>query len=249
MMLAKSPKAFIPRIITTTLYSLLSLYMVLLIAGLSVENTPQALTSTLLGFIAVLALTPAFYLLDILSYAMYPQIVADIKENGEVNLTKALKTALKSWRIVVSVAAVVFALLILVLATTSALGYVGAKTSNPLVTLISIPLTLALVIVFSILVFFTVPAAVMDGKGVKESFRQSIRLGLLHRWDLLKLNIVFAALALATITLTFTSQITGSYTTESTALFVVIRLIQAIVYTYLNVANPLAYLEVKVNNF
>lgn len=242
-LLAKDPKLFIPRIITTILYTVYTLYTASLTARVLSGVYPS--TDILLQVFLLLALTPLLYVIDILSYAMYPRLVEDRLNKSKTDLVFALKNALKSYKTVVVFAALIFVFtMVSSLVITPVFLYAMATSNTLLLVLASLTVFFAL-IVFSILVFFVVPSSVISGRGVIASFKESVSLGVKHRWDLLKLNIMFSILALATLYFVFTSELLQHTNTLAILSFVFVRLVQAVIYTYLCVANPLAYLNVR----
>jgi hypothetical protein len=87
----------------------------------------------------------------------------------------------------------------------------------------------------------------LEKRGVIDSFRQSMSLGLKHKGDLLKINLIFLLLLAVTMVL---GAVQGSGTMASALAmlaFLIVRLVEAVVYTYLSVTNPMAYLAVRVN--
>jgi hypothetical protein len=246
-LLTREPKVFLPRLVTTMLYSLFTLYSIGLTADFMVMRDPQLVAGFIWKVAALLALLPAIYLIDILSYAMYPRIVADYQGGKKVNLTTALKDAVRIWRVVVALGLTVFTFLVFVMTVSGFLQYLTAVTGNILYTILSALLALMLLLVFSVVVFFVVPTAVLDNKGVRESFGESIRLGLRYKGALLKLNLLFTLLVLATMLFVFTAELMDTMSAASMLVFILIRLLQAIVYTYVSVTNPLVYLQLRVN--
>jgi hypothetical protein len=246
-LLKTKPKVFVPRLVTTLMYSLFTLYSIGLTADFMVMRDPQMVAVFLQKVVFLFMALPPLYFVDILSYAMYPRIVEDHQSGRPVNLTKALEDGLRAWRVVVALGLTVFVFLILVLISSGSLQYLAFLTGNIVFTIMSALLALILTLFFAVIVFFVVPAAVLDNKGVGDSFRESLKLGLKHKGALLKLNLIFALLVFATMSLVFIADVTDSAPLVSISLFIVVRLLQAVVYTYVSVTNPLMYLQVRVN--
>ena len=255
-LLLEQPKAFIPRLITTALYSIYTVFAAKLAADALAIASSQAggqpdeglLLGILFNAAILIASMPILYLVDLFSYAMYPRIVADHKAGGKISLTAALKDALKAWRPVVWLGVVVFAMVLAVGAFSFAVSYISIVTGFEALNILSVVIVVVALLAFSVAIFFVVPAAVLDGRGVKESFKESMSLGMKHKVSLLKLNIILMVLALVTLFSAFESSGSQAMAIASIVFYVLIRVLQAVVYTYLSVTNPLAYLSVRVNN-
>jgi hypothetical protein len=245
--LAAKPKAFAPRLITTLVYSIFTLYSM----GLTVDliDHPESVSSAqYLGRVAIIfAAMPVLYFLDVLSYAMYPKIVADHRAGGDINLTSALIDGLRAWKVVLALVVFLLGFLLFVVAITSASYAFYLIEGNPVFILASAAMAIVLVLLFSIMMFFVVPVAVLEGKGVMKSFAESISLGIRHRGDLFKLNIIYLILVAVTLALSYVEEANTLASASFIAFFVLIRLVGAVVYTYLSVTNPMAYLQLQIN--
>ncbi len=245
-LLLGEPRIFLPRLATTALYSVLTLYAVGLAAESLSMGSPAEVSALVWKSAFLVSALPLLYFIDILSYAMYPRMVFDLRSTGKVSLRKALADALRAWRVVVALGLAAFAALVLAASTAGILQYMTYVTGNWLFTLLAAAFAVALALAFSVAAFFIIPSAVLDGAGVSESFRKSLQLGLAHAGGLFKLNLFFLFLVSATLLLAFITEVSGTMSAGSVVLFIVLRIIQAVVYTYVTVANPLAYMLVRV---
>jgi hypothetical protein len=177
--------------------------------------------------------------LDILSYAMYPTILEDYRRGTGISLVKSLSKALKAINTVIAFAFAIFIYGLLVSVAIAPIFLIGYINSNIAFLALSFILISSALIAFSVFAFFVVP------EGVVESFKQSAKLGFKHRWDLIKINIFFALIAIATLYLVFVSELSGPINIVSIAAYILVRLMQAVVYTYLSLVNPAAYFSVK----
>jgi hypothetical protein len=245
-LLAAKPKVFIPRLMTTLIYSAFTLYSM----GLTVDmlgNPQQTLTASYLGRVAVIfAAMPLLYFIDILSYAMYPKIVADHQAGRKIDLVAALKDGLRVWKVVLALVVILLLFLVIVVLTTVTSYAIYLLSGSPIAIIASFLLILGLVLFFSIAMFFVVPVAVLEGKGIIESFRESFSMGVQHKVDLFKLNLIYLLLVIVTLALAYIEESNYLVSASFVALFVVIRLMGAIIYTYLSVTNPMAYLQVRI---
>lgn len=245
-LLQSEPKLFVPRLIMSILYTVFTLYSVGLTADYLEVSDPASVSSFIWKIAALFTLLPALYFLDILSYAMYPSMVADSRLGRPLSLKAALRDGLRAWRIVVALGLSIFAFLILLVTVAAPLQYLTYTTGNIGYTILAAVLGLALILGFSVIVFFVVPSAIYEGRGVMESFKESVRMGLRHKGDLLKLNLLFTLLVATTMLAAFWAELEDSMTLAAALLFLVVRLAKTVVYTYVSVVNPLAYLSVRV---
>jgi hypothetical protein len=247
-LLKAEPKAFIPRLVTTSLYSFFALYSMWLAADIAAAADPRMLPQFVSRTIVLFSMMPALYFIDILSYAMYPRIVEDHRAGRPINLTLALTGGLKAWKTVAALGSLIFAFLVAVVVLSAAAVVAASAAGNPLPIVGAGILVFCLLLLFAILMFFVVPAAVLDGKGVGESFKESIRLGIEHKGGLLKLNAMFMALVIATLAVAYAARADALVSAASLAAFLILRILEAVVYTYLSVSGPFAYMQVRVNN-
>ncbi|MFH0862633.1 MAG: hypothetical protein V1875_06335 [Candidatus Altiarchaeota archaeon] len=257
-LLRKKPKAFIPRIITTALYSVVIISLMLIFSDLypalqggGMDGRPdiiasQGVESALWGGLALMAFMPALYFIDLMSYAMYPRIVSDYRSGKEIDLIAALRESAKAWKVVSVLGVLLFIFASLVGSVVAFTYLMYVISGNPLPLIAASLMALAMTLFFAIIAFFVVPSAVVGGRGVLDSFRDSYSLGISHGWDLLKLNTMFLLLIAATMALAYLVKTDETLSAVSLAFFLILRLVEAVVYTYLSVTNPMAYLEVGV---
>ncbi|MFH1720995.1 MAG: hypothetical protein ABH950_00165 [Candidatus Altiarchaeota archaeon] len=185
------------------------------------------------------------YIVDIVSYAMYPTIVLDYQKGKDINLSKSLKIALGAWKTLAVFALIVFFLL----GSFTYLSYVSyqltLKDNTMTYILPTFLLSTVFLLAFTVLFFFVIPIAIVEEKYSIYSIKKSIKLGIKHRSDVLKTSIMFLVLVFATLTVASIYELVGGLVAY-TALFLYIigRLIQAVTYTYISIVNPVLYLEV-----
>lgn len=245
-LLRAKPKVFIPRLVTTTLYTVYTLYLMQLTVDMAAAlSTPAIVFSFIPKFIPLLAAMPILYVMDIVSYAMYPMIVADYRENRPVSLSLALKRSIGAWRVILTLGIVIIVSVAFVSCFSGVAVAAAVLMHNFLLLAFSAMFALAMIILFIITVFFVIPLAIVEGKGVKDSFRESFKLGIKYRVGLFKLNMIFIVVIAATTALALAEKYGSAVTAASVIAFIALRLITAVVYTYLSVTNPMAYLEVR----
>jgi len=251
--MSDEPKVFVPRIATTILYSALIFYSAKLSFDLSFalaqeagRVSPDAFAPfrEYAGSIAIIAVgSVACLASDVLAYAMYPTLVDDFRHHREIKLMKALGNAMSQWKTLAAFSATVLAFMAAFIAF---FFWVYAKiilTDSIILLAPALLLMAAVFIAFSILIFFVIPAAVIERKGVLHAFKRSISLGFEQRIPLFKTTLFFMGVSLATIGVAAVSGFRGTGTLIAFSAFLLTRLIQVAAYTYLNVVNPYVYLS------
>lgn len=251
-LLSKKPRVFIPRFLTTGLYSVYLLALAYLTLEvnrivLSVELSPEAVRGMLpllLLYLFLILISALFlYFIDLLSYAMYPSIVRDYQDGREINLRKALGEALGKWKVLL-----VLEILIILASGISSLifflFYVLDQSIGGFM-ILGLLVVFLLIMGFAVLIFFVVPTAIIENKGVLDSFRNGVKLGLEYRNDLIRLNLFFLILAIITLSLGMLSNLQGIVGVSAIVSFLIIRFFQALVYTYISIVNPYLFLRIK----
>lgn len=259
-LLRSEPKIYLPRIITTLVYTAFILYaakLSLRVAGAistimgeaEARGAAPDFAALLRQFAGPLSVFLAFFLvayaLDIISYGMYARIVSDYHAGKPVGLIDALRAAAARWRVLVSLAFVlllsiggVFGLYFLLEASLLATG-------SALLSLLSLLVLIIGIVVLAIIFFFSIPVAMLEEKRVLNAIAASARLGFRHRGLVVKINLFFAGLILATLLVAMYTDFTGKTGIFAVAAFIAGRLIQTVIYTYMNVVNPELYIHIK----
>jgi len=202
------------------------------------------MTIPLLGYtLLTLIFLILIYFIDLLTYAMYPSIVRDHHEKKPISLRRALKEALKSWLVLLILGIVIAVLATFILFPF--MYFISLIWENLYLLLLSLSILIIIIIIFAILVFFVIPVAVIERKGIGHTFRESFRLSFKHKGDVLRINLVFLSLTLLTISLGMLSRFQGIGGYLAILLFILVRSIQALIYTYISVLNPYFYVKVR----
>ena len=248
-LLRERPRAFIPKFVTTALYTIsilvlmwITLEMNKVAIGLEVANRTAMIQ--LMGYALLTLMSLLFiYCIDLLTYAMYPSIVRDHHENRGINLKRALREALGSWLILIVLGLSISATAFLVIIPFAV--FMVFVQENVYLLLLLLSIVLVIILVFAVLVFFVIPVAVIEKKGLRQTFRDSFRLSMKHRRDVLGINLVFLSLTLLTLALGLLSDFQGPEGYLAILLFIIVRLVQAMIYTYISVINPYFYVKVR----
>lgn len=255
-MLLLKPKVFLPRLVTTTLYSFFAVYSAKfsleIIKALSAETLAAETLgrvpdfgSALAGYESALAAYLLFFLfvyaVDILSYGMYVTIVRDYRARGEISLSAALRNSLQSAKTLFVLSLVVLAFLALCLIIYAALGAAYMRTQSLLFPALTILFLILAIAVFALLFFFLIPAVVAEKRGAASALSRSVAMGMCHKGEVIKTNFFFAALVLATMIVVIATEFKGTLAFGAVAAFIAGRIVQAVVYTYISAVNPAVY--------
>ena len=255
VLLRKEPKIFIPRLITTALYSFVLLYTAQLTtemaksAGYYPGNpTPDpAALASLMGGVFILLVSVIFLLIvDLFSYAMYPVMVRDYHKEGKIDLRKSFNEAFSAWK-------TILALWLLIMLFSLGLGVILSvfevltlQSGNSIYYVASLLVILSLVILLLIALFFIMPVAVVEKRGLIDTFKQGFKMSMKNKGDVFFINVFFLVLTAVTLGIISLSQI---YFSEGVAiiagiLFILTRVFEAVIYTYISVVNPYFYMKV-----
>lgn len=239
-LLRAQPKLFVPRIFTTFVYTGFLLYL-----SSSLYDTALLLQRGEVAGLKSLALSlalaaPALLAMDMLTYGMYASL-AEQYRRGAVSLRLALEQALSRWRslLAIGAAALIFAAAVFLVSSVLLAGFV--YTRSPLIALAILAISLLSVVAFALLFFFAVPVAVLEGRGFLAAMERSASLGTKRSREVVILNFFFVLLLFITMLIGMTTQLSGALV-AGLLLFLVGRLAQAAVYTYMSVVAPTAYL-------
>ncbi|GEM_PF-2444749 len=237
-MLASKPKLFVPRIVTTSAYSA----FLLLTAGKTYELVSTGTTNLL----PLLAFLPLLLLMDVLTYGMYASLAAQVQRSGEVSLRRALREALLQWRCLVIIGASFLGMVFLLSLSVAMLlaGYVLLRIQLMLPAAALLMLTG--MVALGYLFFYTVPVAVMERGGFMQVMRRSVQLSQRHRGEVLLLNVLMLVLAVASLVVGMLTGFRGEAFLMSALLYMAGRGVQAVIYTYLSLISPAAYLREDV---
>ncbi|RLI92775.1 MAG: hypothetical protein DRO94_00625 [Candidatus Altiarchaeales archaeon] len=248
VLLLKRPKLFVPRLITTFLYSLYTLF----IARFTIDVINFNLHENFFGFVmprisAMLLAVIILYFIDIVSYAMYPALLRDYKMGKKIELIKAFKESISLWRLLLVMGVITFVFIFIIMAILSLFIFLTIILNNPYLLIIPGFIAVIGILIFVILMFFVIPIAVIENKGPIQSIRESICLGLRYKGDLLKVNLFFLVLICVSFIVIIMTEmnISDMVSISAIILFIVARVFQAIIYTYICVANPYLYLVRK----
>ncbi len=248
-LLRESPRIFIPNLTSSLLYAVFESAFIYYSLDLiySISNF-ESVHSNILPIIGLFLLYPLIGAIDLLTYGMYPSMVSDYHVGKKISLIRSLKDSLKSWRILLALGVIFLSFIVLLFVIMFFFFILAMLFNEEMLIYLSLPIVLSLIVVLVMAVFFVVPAGVIEKKGVLTSFSSSFRLSFRYRWEVLALIVFFMVLVFAAISLGGLVNVGGvdaGITLTAVLLFILLRLIQSMVYTYISVVNPYFYLQRK----
>jgi hypothetical protein len=259
-LMEKEPKVFVPRILTTFLYTFFVIYAasislrISLVINREVEiarsrgmapdigGALSPFTDELLVFAAFSLLV---YVVDILTYGMYARIASDFHGGKPISLLRALKDAVSRAPalMLIGIAATIFVGIFMLVYML--FGRLYISTQNPLFLLAALFVMIIAIVAFALVFFFAVPVAIVEKRGVKHAVLKSASLGMKNSGTVIKVNFLFVALVLFAMVIVMLTEVHGFVAVGAIVLFIIARLFQAIIYTYISIVNPALYLSIE----
>ena len=253
-LLYKEPKMFLPNMTVAALYAVFELFLLkfsLELFGntetLSSAEVRNMVSSNMSLLLTILAFYPLLAALDLISYAMYPSMVLDHYNKKDISLRRAASAALKAWRIWLSLGLVILLFAVCVTPLFSLFFALYYMTQNYVYLILGVLLFLGAVVLLMLSLFFVMPIGIIDKEKTLESFRKSYRLGRENKKEVsLRVFFSFAVIAIAFV-VGSNQNISSNrgLTYMAIALFLLIKMLQSTIYTYISVINPYYYLNVK----
>ena len=248
-LLLREPKLFVPKIATSLIYAAIILALCFLVIGnyellldvlqgktLSVaeEHTVQAVAmyALLLLVLSLLAL-----IIDILANAMYPVLVKDFYAGRKLSLARALSEAFKNSSKVVPIS------LLLVLFFSIPLAFLSVyslKTLPPAYTIFITFLIFLFYFVLIVLFYFLYAALMLEKKRVVESVGKEIKLVKRNFAMVSKAAIIPFAASILSLMFSILTVLEPLFI----LLFLLYRILIAVLYTYHMVLSSSIYLKV-----
>jgi len=261
-LLRDEPKIYLPRIVTTFIYTVFILYTARL--SLKITNivtlaqtragelgtTPDLslvfseLSGPLMIFTVLFLIS---YITDILSYGMYVRIVRDYHEKKPIKIIGALIDALRKWKTLFGLSIVILVCMAGVFVVYALLGSKFLITQSAIYPVLALMVLLLGLIGFALVFFFAIPVVIAEDKSTFKAISRSTKLGFKNRGIVIKTNLIFAVLIIVTLLVAMATDFKGKIGILAIAVFIVARLFQAFVYTYISVVNPAVYFHLENN--
>jgi|WetSurMetagenome_2_1015567.scaffolds.fasta_scaffold02894_2 hypothetical protein len=256
-LLFKEPKMFLPNMTVALFYAVFELILLKMSIDLfgnpgtlSQEEVRSMMSSNIMLLLAIFAFYPLLAAFDLISYAMYPSMVSDHFKGKDISLRRGVSSALKAWRIWVSIGLVIAVFVVCVTPVVSAFYILYYMTQNYIYLILGVLIFFGGIVLLMLSIFFVMPIGVIDNERTFESFKKSYQLGRKNKKEVI--SIVFLSFAVMGIAFVVGSNQAISSNTGLTALavlaFMFIKMLQSTMYTYVSVINPNYYLHIKKAN-
>jgi hypothetical protein len=253
-LLFKEPKMFLPNMTVAVFYAVFELILLKFSidlfgnpGALSQEEVRTMMSSNIMLLLAIFAFYPLLAALDLISYAMYPSMVSDHYNGKNISLGRAVSSALKAWRIWVTIGLSIVIFLVCITPIVSAFYVLYYMTQNYFYLILGMLIFFSAIVLLMLSLFFVMPIGIIDKEETLESFKKSYRLGRKNKREVI--SIVFLSFAVMGIAFVVGSNQDISSNRGLTALavlaFMLIKMLQSTMYTYVSVINPNFYLHIK----
>lgn len=255
-LLRKRPKLFVPNLVSAFVYTFLWLALIFTVAS-SLHQTffsptqaisPKEAETTLQSLSILLLFIPLVAAIDLVTYGMYPSMVHDFKKGGKISLLNSLKKSVKSWKILLFLGVIIGIFMFFISLVFGFFTILSVISGNTLVFYLAIPLTLVLILGLVTALFFLIPIGVIEEKGVRDSFSQSLSLSRVNYKEVSIVSFISLVLALLGVLAGGyfdISQATSGVSITFVFGFVFLKVIQSMIYTYISTINPYFYLEAR----
>ncbi|MFH1544603.1 MAG: hypothetical protein ABIE23_00715 [archaeon] len=251
--LKDNPKLFLPKIFLALVWSVFLIYtgtlfiqlMEIREINLTTGNhalIQASLASLLQGLAVLLVLTIIFFLIDTIINASYPFMVKSYYRRERISFSESISMVLKNFSSIVLPIILAFLLSLAVLIPFILLFVFFFISQNALPAMISLLLLIIAAFITSVLVFFIYPVSALEKKGIG-SIMHTIRIGRKHAKPVSLGVLIVFALSLTTLAIGFLGESIGLSSLIGFALFILLRIIVALISTYQMVLNPVLYLE------
>lgn len=256
-LLYKEPKMFLPNMTVAVFYAIFELILLKMSIDLfgnpgtlSQEDVRSMMSSNIMVLLAILAFYPLLAALDLISYAMYPSMVSDHHKGKDISLGRAISSALKAWRIWLSIGLVIAVFVVCITPVVSAFYILYYMTRNYIYFILGALIFFAAIVLLMLSIFFVMPIGIIDNERTLASFKKSYQLGRKNKKEVI--SIVFFSFAVMGIAFVVGSNQAISSNSGLTALavlaFMIIKMLQSTMYTYISVINPNFYLHIRTGN-
>jgi hypothetical protein len=245
-LMVRYPKAYVPKVFSTGLYSLYYIVAADITAGLMGLGEAD-INSLLIKSGLLLASLPLLYVMDVFTYAMYPRMVSDIVGEGRVSLKASFRSASGNMGSIVVYSFIIMASLFIATLFILGLQWGGQFFGGGLFRHTAYAVALVFAVAFSLILFFGVPESILGGKGIRGGLVDGARLGFNNAPYVLALYVFLLPPLLLSLWGVAALEAGGFPRMVAAFVFLGLRLFQAVAYTYACLMNQLAYLRLSIN--
>ena len=243
--LKKEPKLFLPKIIVAALFSIEIIVFAYILLNFpfvtTSELTPEQINQAIQLFpllIGTLIYAIFLIILDVLVNSMYPPMIKDFKDGKKVSLRSGLNVGKK--RIFIVLPVIFLTALIIEIPLVFFTNYVVKNSIEFNIWLIA-PFMILLSFILVIFFYLLYPVSVLENRGVFETIKTTISLSKKNFKKVALGSIIPMLLSLVSIFISF-------YVFSFPGLlivFILLRFLVAIIYTYHMVLDPAIYFDVR----
>ena len=258
-LLLKQPKIFIPNLISAMLYAAYELILLFLLSDLFLKVLFQSAIDiqSLIAIAGVFFFYPFVGIVDLVTYGMYPTMIRDFLKDKRISLLSAFKASISSWKILLLLGIIFLAYLIFISIAILLINLTAILLNNLYLQLLALAISIlvltASILILMLCVFFLVPIGILERKSVLATIRKSWKLSQTYMREVFLINVLILLLVTFAIALNFlTPSIDMSVrnlTFLAILLFFLVKIFQAVVYTYIFTINPYFYLHHEKNRY
>ena len=240
ILLGKQPKLFLPKIIVAFLYGLIMIitasFVLALFPALNAKDYAALAT---LFFYDLLLLVFLFVVLciDVFTNAMYPQMVKDFFDNKGISFSRAF-SSVKGKFVKIFLSAILLEFLLAI--PFSLISVVLILSKNFVLLTVFVIIFLVLYLIIASLFYFVYPLLVLESVFFFKNFSASFSMTKKKLPKVFLASLLPFAISLVNFALAFVSQ-----RWEFLLVFLLMRLLIAIMQTYNMVLNPSIFLKYK----
>jgi hypothetical protein len=245
-LLVKHPTVIIPRLITTIIHTAIQLLLVKTAVDLtSLTADPEILAPLLKQTLILGVLSLTSLIIDATTYAIYPLITRNLLQKGKPLLKQAARETLTKGRAILFYVILTLTIATVIGGTAGILTAAHQINQNKTLLLAAAIITLTGLYTTSISLYHLMPLLTLENQGIKQTLQKSLKLSRKQIKPLTKLNTIYLTLILTPLTILYTTKLQGNTTIPALTLYLLIRAIQTLTYTYITINNPLTTIKTK----
>jgi hypothetical protein len=240
ILLGKSPKLFLPKILVALLYSI----PMLVLPGIALESFAYPDAALIAPLLLLLALTILFSLVDISVNAAFPFFVSDYFLGRPLSFRNALSSFTRRAGVILPAAILVeLAAIVIIFLFAVPLGFAVA-TGNYAMFVFFGALSLLFIIGFAVAFFLLYPIASLGKGGITATIENSVRKALSNLIKVTQLVVFSFLISFLTFAISFMIELSPEASGKASFLliFAFLRLVVAMLATYQYILNPVFYI-------
>ncbi len=248
VVLKKEPKLFFPKIFLSLLWGFILLYSMNLLVKMqeitlieSVELKAVLLEEIFPAAIFLLFLSFFFFLIDSVINSAYPLMIQKYLKKQKFSVLNCIKQVLQNFFRIILPVLIAFFISFLILIPFTVFFSFSFVSGDSFLTLISGLVILLIVFLVTVLFYFIYPVAVIEKKGLASVF-STVRKSFSNTKEASFGTFIALILSLFSAFIASFSE-TAEITVLALIVFVLLRIITAVLATYAMVLNPMLYFK------